>query len=375
MLFLACRQRLARLLILAFGMIVLLPALTLAQEPQPPLEPSWPSLPPSVSPPASTPALVPSSLPGATTDRRPRDPALGQAPQGPAALPWGITQAVRHALARLPGARPRQGALVAPPRISTDQRWAFGSVALLPARDAAAEQFDADLPEGRLWLARQTQAGWVAALEYTPRFNQWLQEAPFTLVSPVEKAILGSATQEGAAAATGAAARLPPNQLALPWAAGQRWTLTGGPHGWEKKGKQRPWSALDFAGGDGRVLAAREGLVYRPCGKTTWVQIRHPDGWVTDYYHLTHIPRYANGTWIERGQYVGQIGTSVACGGRATGPHVHFNIRYKGKPVAWDGQQLGGWTIHEGAKPYQGYATKQGVRVSPGQGLANDGQW
>jgi LasA protease len=72
---------------------------------------------------------------------------------------------------------------------------------------------------------------------------------------------------------------------------------------------------------------------------------------------------------------VGQIGTATACGGQATEAHLHFNISYQGNPIAWDGQQLGDWTIYEGTKPYQGYAKKNEVKVSRNQRLYNDGSW
>jgi LasA protease len=222
--------------------------------------------------------------------------------------PAAIEQSVIAAITRLKGNPAAHGTLIKVQRVSEDQRWAFGTVALLiptqkpPTVEAAA--LPDDIPEGRLWLAHQTSRGWMAALDATLLFDRWLEEAPPAVVSTEEQAILGSAGPESRSA-TEAATTLPSSQLSLPWAPGQSWMLTGGPHGWgggKKEWKQRPWSALDFAGGDGRVRAAREGLVYLPCGETTWIQIRHGDGWVTDYYHLTNIPQFVDGTWIERGQ-------------------------------------------------------------------------
>jgi LasA protease len=298
-----------------------------------------------------------------------------------------IKTAVIKAITHLKGAPPAHGAFVDTKRISDDSRWAFGSIALLTPkqenpRDAAESHRHDEIPEGRLWLARQTPTGWEAAIDSTPVFDAWLQEAPSQVVSTEEQALLGSASAEAASTVGMAAdtvssgeafiaASLPANKLSLPWKEGQRWKLSGGPHGWG--GTARPWSALDFAGGDGQVHAARSGLVYKPCGNTTWVQVRHGEGWVTDYYHLTSIPRFTDGTKIKRGQYLGKTGTAVACGGSAYGAHVHFNVRYKGAHIAWHGQKLGGWTIYEGAKSYQGYAAKNGTRVYPGQLLYNDG--
>jgi murein DD-endopeptidase MepM/ murein hydrolase activator NlpD len=230
------------------------------------------------------------------------------------------------------------------------------------------------MPEGRLWLAHSTPTGWEAAIDYTPAFDRWLHEAPSTVVSPKEQAILGSdsPTDVSDTAATAAITTSPPDSpFALPWAAGQRWKLSGGPHSWNRESP--PWSALDFARGegDGRVLAARDGLVYRPCGMTTYVMIKHADGWQTDYYHLTNIPYIQEGTWIESGRYLGTVSTAVECGGSATGPHVHFNIRYQGEHTAWHGRQIGGWTITAGDRPYAGCAERNGQRVCAGELMTN----
>jgi LasA protease len=301
-----------------------------------------------------------------------------------------IEKAVIKAITKLKGAPPAHGTFVDVKRISEDSAWAFGSLALLtpkkekPKDEAEAHLYD-EVPEGRLWLARQTNNGWEAAIDYTPVFDNWLKEAPRSVVSTKEKEILGSAGPESSSDDVTTAdalsssssdevveaASIPDSKLSLPWAPGQRWRFSSGPHGWT--GMARPWSSLDFAKGegDGRVLAARDGFVYRPCGNTTWVQVRHGDGWVTDYYHLTNIPLYPEGSWIGHGTYLGNIGTAVDCGGGAYGDHVHFNIKYNGSHIAWHGQKLGDWTIYEGAQAYEGYAQRGDERVYPGQLMTN----
>ncbi|HLL52244.1 MAG TPA: peptidoglycan DD-metalloendopeptidase family protein, partial [Myxococcaceae bacterium] len=145
----------------------------------------------------------------------------------------------------------------------------------------------------------------------------------------------------------------------------------GGPHGWG--GSARPWSALDLNGGDGRVLAAREGFVYKMCGTSTWLQVRHSGGWATDYYHLSNMVQFTDGTSIERGRYLGNTGTTVACGGSASGPHVHFNLRLNGAHAAMNGREMGGWTFWEGAAAYQGFAERSGVRVGVNSLMYNPG--
>jgi LasA protease len=303
-----------------------------------------------------------------------------------------IEKAVIKAVTNLKGSAPTHGAFVDIKRVSADNVWAFGSIALLtPKKEQPKDEAEASLyqiPEGRLWLARLTSKRWEAAIDFTPVFDQWLQEAPLGVMNAEEKAILGSggtaslSVEENvllgsagteSSSATVTTTSIPDGQFSLPWTTGQTWRFSGGPHGWA--GTPRPWSSLDFAGGDGRVRSARGGLVYRPCGKTTWVQVRHRDGWITDYYHLTNIPRFTDGSWIKRGKYLGNISTTVACGGSAMGAHVHFNIRYKGSHIAWHGRKIGGWTMYEGAYAYGGYAVKNGTRVYPGQLMYNNGNW
>lgn len=56
------------------------------------------------------------------------------------------------------------------------------------------------------------------------------------------------------------------------------------------------------------------------------VEIDHGEGWVTRYGHMARQPEVWVGQWVERGQLIGYVG----CSGYCTGPHVHFEIRYRG---------------------------------------------
>ncbi|MGL5540957.1 MAG: peptidoglycan DD-metalloendopeptidase family protein [Erysipelotrichaceae bacterium] len=57
-----------------------------------------------------------------------------------------------------------------------------------------------------------------------------------------------------------------------------------------------------------------------------WMEINHNNGFVTYYGHLNR-PGYAPvGSTVTQGEVIGQIGQT----GVATGPHVHFEIRYNG---------------------------------------------
>ena len=71
-------------------------------------------------------------------------------------------------------------------------------------------------------------------------------------------------------------------------------------------------------------------------GKVTWagwgdygiyVQIDHANGFQTVYGHMSKV-LVSVGQVVSRGQLLGLMGAT----GRATGPHLHFEIRYQGVP-------------------------------------------
>lgn len=96
-------------------------------------------------------------------------------------------------------------------------------------------------------------------------------------------------------------------------------------------GKQKKHRGIDFAGkigtelmavAPGRVISAGERVGY---GLT--VEIDHGLGFTTLYAHLSQA-KVARGDWVRPGTVVGLGGSS----GRSTGPHLHYEIRYKGDP-------------------------------------------
>jgi LasA protease len=184
---------------------------------------------------------------------------------------------------------------------------------------------------------------------------------------------ISSAHALAPAAAAGSAFFSSAPGFALPWAEGQTWRLTGGPHA--DTGRGRPWSSLDFAGplagGAYRVAAVAGGTVNRPC--PNMVEIRHGNGWRTSYYHLTDI-RVRDGQKVQRGQVLGLTSTRAGCGGYATGAHVHFTVLYRGDPVNVRGLRIGGWTVREGDEQYVGCLVRDGTRrCSPGGKVRNFG--
>lgn len=92
------------------------------------------------------------------------------------------------------------------------------------------------------------------------------------------------------------------------------------------------------------ILAAAPGLAYARTARGNGVVILHPNGYETVYWHLNHFaPRFrsiidgSRGIWVEAGDILGTSGTSGFDYGT---PHLHFEVRYRGKqvdPYGWHG--------------------------------------
>ena len=95
--------------------------------------------------------------------------------------------------------------------------------------------------------------------------------------------------------------------------------------------KEKQHKGIDFAGkigtelyavAPGRVISSGDRFNYG-----TTVEIDHGLGFTTLYAHLSK-PMVSRGDWVRPGTVVGLAGSS----GRSTGPHLHYEIRYKGTP-------------------------------------------
>ena len=88
--------------------------------------------------------------------------------------------------------------------------------------------------------------------------------------------------------------------------------------------------------------AARRGtpIVAAGSGKVTYcsrmgsygnlVKIRHADGYETRYAHMKSFRRgMYRGKHVKKGQTIGYVGTT----GRSTGPHLHFELRKRGRAI------------------------------------------
>lgn len=160
-------------------------------------------------------------------------------------------------------------------------------------------------------------------------------------------------------------------ELRFPFAAGQLWAYTGGPHtGW---GQGEPWAALDFAPASDTTgcytvepnvysTAMADGLVLRSDIDGTIIDLDKDGdertGWVLFYMHLATKARIALGGEVRAGDPVGYPSCE---GGRVTGTHVHVARKYNGEWILADGPlafNLEGWIAHNGSRAYLGTLTR-----------------
>jgi septal ring factor EnvC (AmiA/AmiB activator) len=97
-------------------------------------------------------------------------------------------------------------------------------------------------------------------------------------------------------------------------------------------GKRAQHEGLDFAGIKGsEILGVASGVVTwsgQKQGFGRLLEVDHGNGYVTRYAHNSELLVKA-GEEISAGQVIAKMGAS----GRASSPHVHFEVLYRGKPV------------------------------------------
>ena len=85
-----------------------------------------------------------------------------------------------------------------------------------------------------------------------------------------------------------------------------------------------PTGTKVYATGDGFIMKAG----YSRGGYGKRIIIDHSFGYKTIYAHLSKVG-VKNGQLIKRGDVIGYVGNT----GRSTAPHLHYEVRYKNKPV------------------------------------------
>lgn len=97
-------------------------------------------------------------------------------------------------------------------------------------------------------------------------------------------------------------------------------------------GKSSFHEGIDFRGKRGdKIYATADGIVkkaFKNGSYGNYVVIDHLNGYTTSF---AHMQKYVvkKGDRVKRGQLIGQVGNT----GRSTGPHLHYELLYKGKPV------------------------------------------
>lgn len=96
-------------------------------------------------------------------------------------------------------------------------------------------------------------------------------------------------------------------------------------------GSSKFHEGLDFAASKGtNVFATGEGKVKvagREAGYGNVIDIDHGYNYLTRYAHLSEI-LVKPGEEVKRGQLIGKVGST----GKSTGPHLHYEVRYKDVP-------------------------------------------
>ena len=164
-------------------------------------------------------------------------------------------------------------------------------------------------------------------------------------------------------------------QMNLPFAPGEAWSLTGGPHITWQTGTPR--GALDFAPITGEpacavstrwVTASAPGLVVRAARSVVALDLDgdgdEGTGWVVVYMHIADQDRVSVGTWLGVDEPVGHPSCE---GGQSTGTHVHLARKFNGEWLGVDEplpMVLSGWRAFAGAARYEGYLQKGDLIVT-----------
>jgi LysM repeat protein len=186
------------------------------------------------------------------------------------------------------------------------------------------------------------------------------------------RALFGDPWARGTAPAVPAGLVQP--EFRLPWAPGDTWYLTGGPHGgW---GGGSSWASLDFVAdpkpiGCGTspywVTAISSGLVLRSDNGEVIIDLDgdgyEQTGWVVFYMHMAADGRVPVGAYVNAGD---RIGHPSCEGGYSTGAHLHIARRFNGEWISATGAVpfvLDGWTPVLGRYEYDGSLAREGQVV------------
>ena len=228
-------------------------------------------------------------------------------------------------------------------RPGTLVRWPGGAIescslggrAFEPIAGACVYTVDLLHPPGLLKLARRHAGRRESATVRVGRFDYPLQRLTLppgmVELSPQDAQRVRRENREVA----GLWARDGPRRFTLPLQAPLDPLPQGGGFGSRRviNGEPRsPHGGADYTAPEGApALAAADGVValvgdHFFGGRSVFVD--HGDGLITMYFHLSRVD-VTQGQPVRRGERVGAVGSS----GRATGPHLHFGVRWRAARV------------------------------------------
>jgi LysM repeat protein len=169
---------------------------------------------------------------------------------------------------------------------------------------------------------------------------------------------------------------LPPDltvpPMELPWAAGETWYYTGGPHGAWNSGSA--WGALDFVPpgeqvgciqSDAWVTAMADGTITRSGNGAVVVDLDGDGyagtGWAITYMHLETRDRSPLGASIKTGD---RLGHPSCEGGFSNGTHLHIARSYNGRWISADGDLpfvMSDWVSSGAGAEYDGYLVREEI--------------
>jgi LysM repeat protein len=243
----------------------------------------------------------------------------------------------------------------------------------------------------RVTIPTQMNAGTVALLYFlslNQTYQGWQTEISQQRLVNTYRALFGDPFTLTDANSIQTTLTQPP--LQLPFAAGEVWLYTGGPHGgW---GNGSAWASVDFAPPDERavgsafcytsqfaVRAVGAGILARSADGAVILDLDgdadEATGWTISYLHLADIT--AAGTIVQAGEIVGY---ASCAGGYSNATHLHVGRRYNGEWMPADCTQclapfsvspfvMSEWTI-QGlvGQEYQGYITRGSIQQVAEQG-------
>ncbi len=240
--------------------------------------------------------------------------------------------------------------------------WRAGTLTELQFHDQSGARLSPKLNPGtvalqRLFAKLYDQGPWVEALygpyNFLTLYRQMYGD-PFERATRVEPLLPSDMSQP---------------DLELPFAPGERWSFTGGPH--QSWNTGTPRGGLDFAPVTGEpacvtsrawATASASGVVVRSANNVVVLDLDgdgfEQTGWVILYLHLAEGERVSEGALVIADEKLGHPSCER---GKSTGTHVHIARKYNGEWIAAGGPLpfvLSGWQVEIGERNYEGQLIK-----------------